>query len=138
MKLAKYLISLIIVLAVTVWLEVKGSFTPLVREDITKPIFTIGDTRYHSALSEGKNVIKFGPMFWGLYPGGLAFKSVEEAIAFMQNNQSEQDELSSGWAVYELTGDFELDTYRSHEYRYLNQSLLVRQRVIHSSAMTEP
>ncbi|WOG27276.1 hypothetical protein [Endozoicomonas sp. 8E] len=47
----------------------------------------------------------------------------------MQNNQSELDNFSSGWAVYELTGDFEMDTHSSGQHRYLNQSLLVWQRV---------
>ncbi|WP_448215697.1 hypothetical protein [Endozoicomonas sp. 2B-B] len=129
MKFAKYLLILIIAIAAIVWFGVMDSITPLVREDITHPIFTIGDASYQSALSEGKNIIKFGPMFWGLYPGGLAFKSAREATAFMQNNQSELDKFASGWAVYELTGDFEMDTHSSGQHRYLNQSLLVRQRV---------
>ncbi|WP_422473773.1 hypothetical protein [Endozoicomonas sp. ALB032] len=129
MKFAKYLIILTAVLAAIVWFGVMDSFSPLAREDITHPVFTIGDASYQSALSEGKNIIKFGPMFWGLYPGGLAFKSAREATAFMQNNQSELDKFASGWAVYELTGDFEMDTHSSGQHRYLNQSLLVRRRV---------
>ncbi|WOG27275.1 hypothetical protein [Endozoicomonas sp. 8E] len=79
MKFAKYLIILIIVLAAIVWFGVMDSFSPLVREDITHPIFTIGDASYQSALSEGKSIIKFGPVFWGLYPGGLAFKNCQRS-----------------------------------------------------------
>ncbi|WP_252177155.1 hypothetical protein [Endozoicomonas sp. 4G] len=130
MKLAKYLILLVIILAVSVWFGVKDSFAPLVRNAITHPIFTIGDASYQNSLSEGKSIIKFGPLFWGLYPGGLAFKSTREAIAFMQNNQNMLDKFSSGWAVYQLSGDFQRDTYPSGQRHYLKHSLLVRQPVI--------
>ena len=64
-------------------------------------------------------------MFWGLYPGGLAFGNREEAISFINANQSILDDFSSGWAIYELSGELEQDTYLVDSQRHLNKSLFV-------------
>ncbi|MEH6473681.1 MAG: hypothetical protein V7752_20855 [Halopseudomonas sp.] len=100
------------------------------RTEISQSIFTIGDANYQQALNEGKNIVKFGQMFWGLYPGGLAFSDPSKAEAFIRSNKSVLDKFSSGWAIYELSGDLILDTEQMGKQRYLNKSLLVRRLVI--------
>lgn len=127
MKIVKYLLIIVLLLALVVWLGVKDALHPTVRAEIKQPIFTIGDLNYQQALQDGKNVVKFGPMFWGLYPGGLAFSHPDEAVAFISGNQPMLDKFSSGWAVYELAGDFALDTQQVGKRRFLSKSLLVKQ-----------
>ena len=125
MKFVKYFAVVLLLSALAIWFGVKDALNPLQRTEIHQPIFTIGDANYQKALSEGKKVVKFGQMFWGLYPGGLAFSSPSEALAFARDNQNTLDKFLSGWAIYELSGDLAQDTYIKANQRYLNKSLLV-------------
>ena len=128
MKLLKHIVLALFLLAIVIWFGVKDALTPLQRSANNQPIFTIGDAHYQQALTDGKNIVKFGQMFWGLYPGGLAFSSPDEAVAYAQSNQQLLEQFSSGWAVYELSGDFAQDTYLKGKQSYLKQSLLVVKR----------
>jgi len=129
MKVIKYFILFFSLLCVVIWLGIKDSFTPIQRTEIAHPIYTIGDIQYQKALESGKNVVKFGCMFWSIYPGGLAFRTIDEAIEFSQNNKKFLKKFSTGWAVYKLSGDFTLDTYLVDTQRYINKSLLVTKLV---------
>lgn len=129
MKIVKYGVVIIVCLVIFVWLGVKDALGPVQRTKVDQLIVTIGDASYQEALKQGKHVVKFGPMFWGLYPGGLAFSSTNEALEFARGNQNVLDEFSSGWAVYELSGDLAEDTYVKGNQRYLNKSLLVVKKV---------
>lgn len=113
--------------SVVVWAGVKDALHPISRKDIQAPIFTLGDGTYLEALNTGKRVVKFGPLFWGAYPGGLAFADADKAAAYLYNHKSEFDHISSGWRVYQLSGEFELDTYAVGEQHYLAHSLLITQ-----------
>ena len=124
MKLLKYLILFVLVTAGIGWLGVKDALTPIERKNTAHPIYTIGDVNYQTALKSETSILKFGKMFWGLYPGGLAFESPEAAISYMESNEHILEKFSSGWAVYELSGDYNLDTHGSSP-RYLNNSMLV-------------
>lgn len=125
MRILKYLVISLILLCVIIWFGVKDALHPIQSAPGSQPVYTVGDLHYLQALNNDKNVVKFGRMFWGLYPGGLAFSSPEEALLFVQNNQAFLDQFSSGWAVYELSGDYDQDTYISGERRYLKHSMLV-------------
>jgi hypothetical protein len=95
--------------------------TPLRRETIQTPIYTIGDGNYSRALDDGKNIVKFGPLPLGLYTGGIAFDNQEDAW----NHLREVGKQNDGWGVYRLSGDFDLDTYQTGARRYTDKSLLV-------------
>ncbi len=125
MKKCFVAIGVVLMLAVVVWFGARDCFSPMNRENVQLPIYTIGDSGYGTALQEGKNIVKFGPAFWGLYPGGLAFKDVLSAEKYMKGNRQLLDKFSEGWAVYRLSGDFTLDTYVRGEGYYINRSLLV-------------
>lgn len=125
MKSIKILIAVVVLLVLFVWSGVKDSLSPTIRGEITMPIYTLGDGNYGKALAEEKKIVKFGPMFWGLYPGGLAFASVEDAKAYLAANAAEFNSLSKDWQVYRLSGDFLLDTRKEGDLSYLNKSLLV-------------
>ncbi|WP_350333740.1 hypothetical protein [Coralliovum pocilloporae] len=109
------------VVAVSGWFifnEIKQNVKAVEREDITTPIYTIGEAEdYSAALAEGKRVVKFGPMFWGLYSGGLAFRTIDAARAYMDNNDWDQ----KTWSVYQLSGDYALDVTDG----FTNKTLLV-------------
>ena len=55
--------------------------TPVQRNDIQRPLYTVGDPNYAVALDEGKNIVKFGRLPFGIYPGGLAFDDPQDAWA---------------------------------------------------------
>lgn len=126
MKILKYFSLIFFLLLLITYFGVKDSFTPFERISINNPIFTIGDKNYQKALDEGKSVVKFKDMFWGLYPGGLAFKSVKEAKEYLKKNQETFDKFSSSWAIYELLGDYKLDTKVVKNQRYINKSLFIK------------
>lgn len=132
MKFIKYLILVLIVLFTIAYLGIKDNLDPLDRKIIEHKIYTIGDKNYEKALKEGKSIVKFGQLFWGLYPGGLAFKNEEKAKQYILKNKNLLDRFSSGWAIFELSGDYLLDTKEIKGQRYLNKSLFIK-RVVYSS-----
>lgn len=125
MKIAKHFIVALLLSSTVIWFGIKDSVSPMQRREINQSIFTIGDANYQQALNEGKSIVEFGKMFWGLYPGGLAFSTPDKAQSFIYTNKDELDKFSSGWAIYELSGDFVLDTEEVGELRYLNKSLII-------------
>ncbi len=98
---------------------------PLERDNIQQPIYTIGDLNYAESLANNKKIVKFGPAFWGLYPGGIAFSDANQAAEYIKNNKELLNEFSDGWAIYQLSGDFALDTEKKGENHYTNKSLFV-------------
>lgn len=123
-KLSLGIVVLLSVALIT-WLGVKDALTPIKREYVQEPIFTIGDLTYAEALAQGKSVVKFGPAFWGMYPGGIAFNSAKEAEDYIKNNKELLNTFSEGWGIYELSGDFALDTDKDGDRHYTNKSLFV-------------
>ncbi|WP_120631478.1 hypothetical protein [Ruegeria sp. EL01] len=114
-------IATLLLLAVAggVYFEFQRNATPTVRTDVSTPVYSLGELQsYDSALSDGRVVVKFGPMFLGLYPGGQAFTTVEAAASYMSQN----DWDPAAWGIYELSGDFLLDVSGG----YTNKSLIVR------------
>ena len=116
-----FLMALIVVGA----LFLRSWATPLIRDDISKKLFTVGDETYATALADGKNVVKFGSLPFGIYPGGVAFDDVGAA----RDHLTELGKADSGWAVYELSGDFEKDTYDVGGSHYTDKSLIVVRQV---------
>jgi hypothetical protein len=107
--------------------------TPVRRENIQTPIFTIGDETYATALNDGRSVVKFGALPFGLYSGGMAFDNDQDA----RNCLAEFGHPDDGWGVYRLSGDFQLDTYAAGGRTYTNKSLLVVERSIRDDEATQ-
>lgn len=124
-----YAMVALMLVSLVVWAGVKDALQPVTREVIQSPIFTLGDATYQTALKADKQVLKFGPLFWGAYPGGLAFEDAAQAAQYLQEHRDEFGAVSSGWHVYQLAGDFEQDTYLIGEQHYLAHSLLITQLV---------
>lgn len=125
--LKKLSLSIVVLLSVALiaWIGVKDAFNPIKRESVQVPMYTIGDINYAEALAQGKKVVKFGPLFWGTYPGGIAFNNPKEAEDYIKNNSELLNTFSEGWGIYELSGDFALDTEKNGDHRYINKSLFV-------------
>jgi hypothetical protein len=94
---------------------------PLVRRVVETPIYTIGDADFAVALNKNRSVRKLGPLPLGLYRGGVAFNSVKAARRYLRESGHEAD----GWGVYELSGDYELDTQEIDGRRYITRTMLV-------------
>ncbi len=120
-KIIYGLAVIVLVLAVLCGLEVHRHSRPWVRGGVAIPVFTIGDESFARDLAKGKKVIKYGPMFFGLYPGGRAFAMVEDAANYLR---SENKDLSQ-WGVYLLAGDYLLDVDRTGPERHITKTLLV-------------
>lgn len=114
--IVKKLIIIVLILAVAAFLEVNDKIKPLIRKDIKNPIYTIGDATYAKALKANRGVVKFGPLFGGLYPGGKAFKTADEARQFLVHQQMQPE-----FGVYQLSGDYRFDVKAG----YINKSLAV-------------
>jgi hypothetical protein len=117
---------LLVAAALTVTVVVTGGFafknyaTPVQRANIEQPLYTVGDANYAVALNKGKNILKFGRLPFGVYPGGLAFSDPQDAWEHLRSIGKDQE-----WGVYQLTGDFELDTKLVDDQRYTTVSLAV-------------
>lgn len=120
------LLVFFLIIAGFAWLVLKDAATPMVREAIERPVFAVGedneDTR--KALAEGLDIVKFGPLLLGAYPGGMAFDSAESARAYIDLG----GEPLRRYAVYELSGDMTEDTQLSDgHYRLLRSLVVIRQ-----------
>ena len=99
---------------------------PTIRTEVNEPLFTVAGADYSKALSEGKKVVEFGPLPGSaFYAGGLAFKQPEEALVWLKST----GKYDKGWRVFELTGDFEMDTHLVRGLPYTNKTLLVSREV---------
>ena len=99
--------------------------TPIQRTQVDSPLYTVGDQNYAQALDEGKNIVKFGRLPLGVYPGGVAFSNPADAEEHLTEIGRADD-----WGVYLLSGDFDLDTTAVDGRHYTTRSLLVRERVV--------
>lgn len=115
------LAAIILILSGLCALEVWRHSSPWVRGGVAIPVFTIGDESFSRDLAKGKKVAKYGPMFFGLYHGGLAFPMIEDAANYLR---SENKDLSK-WGVFLLSGDYLLDVDRTGNEHHINKTLLV-------------
>ena len=99
---------------------------PTVRGTIESPLFTVAGPDYAMAISAGKEVVSYGPLPGSaFYPGRLAFKQPEEALAWLKST----GKIDEGWKVYQLSGDFQLDTHLVRGLAHTNKTLLVSREV---------
>ncbi len=109
------------ILALIAWLGVRETLTPLERDHVENPIYAVGEAIDPSVDLETSKIIIFGPAFWGQYPGARAFSTIAGAERYLIENNKAID----GWAIYQLSGDFALDTYLENGHPHLNKSLVV-------------
>jgi hypothetical protein len=102
-------------------MEFRRTAEATICSSVDEPIYTIAGNDFSVALSKGKDVIKFGPMFWGLYPGTVVFKTPEDASAYMKKKEMNEEEL----AVYRLSGNYELDVNQEGDPHRINKSLMM-------------
>jgi hypothetical protein len=98
---------------------------PFVRSGVETPIYAVGDAESAVAFANDRPVTKRGPIPLGLYPGSRAFESPREAREYLRNSGRDGD----GSAVFELSGDFDLDTREVEGRHYITRTLLVVRRV---------
>lgn len=126
MKKRKILVPIFLSLLIAfATMEFRMAANATVRHNIEEPIYTIERKDCSKALSSGKHVLKLGPMFWGLYPAGMAFKTPEDARKYMKK----KDMNTQKWEVYRLSGDYRLDVSKQSDAHHINKSLMIIERV---------
>lgn len=118
-------LSLIIFIAIAVGINLQLTSAPMIRTNPQNPVYTLGSKDEASDLSHGKQVIKLGPCLFGLYPGAIAFRSVQQAKDFIGLKGYDADK----WIIFQLSGDYQLDVTNG----VLNKTLSLSQQ-INSSA----
>lgn len=99
---------------------------PTIRTEVNEPLYTVADADYDKALSEGRQVIQYGPLPGSaFYAGGLAFRQPEEALVWLKST----GKYDEGWRVYELSGDFGLDTHLIRGLPFTNKTLQVSKTI---------
>ena len=126
MRKYKILVPILMALLLTLGAEeFRKKADATIRSGIEEPIYTIANNDYSVAISKRKHVVKFGPMFWGLYPGAIAFKTPEDASAYMKKKEMNEEEL----AVYRLSGNYESDVNQEGEPHRINKSLIMIEKL---------
>ncbi len=96
-----------------------------VRKRVKEPIYTIARKDCSEVLSSGKHLIKLGPMFWGLFPAGEAFKTPQDAWEYI----IEKGMKTKKWGVFRLSGDYGLDVNQQTKVHHINKSLMLLEKV---------
>ncbi len=117
-------------LILAAWLGVKDALTPLARDRIDNPIYAVGEATGLEDDLKRAHIVVFGPAFWGQYPGTRVFASIDSAERYLVENNKVMD----GWVIYQLSGDFVLDTYLENGQPHLNKSLVITRLVKKPSA----
>lgn len=131
MRKYKILIPILMALLLTVGAEeFRKKADATIRSSVEKPIYTIADLECSVALSKGKHVIKLGPMFWGLYPGAIAFKTPEDALAYMKKKEMNEEES----VIYRLSGNYKSDVNQESTPHRINKSLVMIEKLKYGSA----
>lgn len=112
---------LAVALGFGVLLEYRRVLVPTSRDVVVHPIYTVGDRGMLRELATGKRVVKFGPMFFGLYPGGFAFRAPEDARDYLNARRLDTNK----WRVYELAGEFDKDSYLHGARNHISKTLVV-------------
>jgi hypothetical protein len=106
------LMALLFLMAFVFW-EFLRNAEPYQRSNAARPLFTVGNPELSLGLASGQQTVRLGPLFWGLVSGAPAFSSVAEAKAWLAQNPS------LNWRVYELAGDYGLDSDQGEILRTL-------------------
>ena len=100
---------------------------PVLRTEVTEQLFTVDTSDVAKAVEEGKKVVEFGPLPGSAFYAGVpAFKQPEEALVWLKST----GKYEQGWRVFELSGDFTLDTHLVRGLPYTNKTLLVNKEVV--------
>jgi hypothetical protein len=97
------LMALLLLMAIVFW-EFLRNAEPYQRSNAAMPLYSVGDPALSIGLASGEQTVRLGPLFWGLIDGAPAFSSVPEAKQWL----SQRPQLN--WQVYELAGDYGLDS----------------------------
>lgn len=99
---------------------------PTLRSDITVPVYTVESSKVSQAIAEGKQVVEYGPLPGSaFYAGAPAFQQPEEALVWLKTT----GKYEQGWRVFELSGDFNLDTHLVRGLPFTNKTLRINREV---------
>ncbi len=99
---------------------------PVLRAEVAEPLYTVDTSSVAKALEEGKKVVELGPLPGSAFYAGVpAFKQPEEALVWLKST----GKYDEGWRVFELSGDYTLDTHLVRGLPYTNKTLQINKEV---------
>lgn len=99
---------------------------PTLRSEVSEPLFTVDSSAVAKAVAEGKRVVEFGPLPGSAFYAGMpAFQQPEEALVWLKST----GKYEQGWRVFELSGDYTLDTHLVRGLAYTNKTLQINKEV---------
>jgi hypothetical protein len=100
---------------------------PILRSEVKEPLYTVDSSTVAKAVADGKTMVEFGPLPGSaFYAGAPAFQQPEEALVWLKSN----GKYDQGWRVFELSGDFTLDTHLVRGLPYTNKTLQISREVV--------
>jgi len=107
------------------WVELHRAARVTVSVSPQQAVYTVGSQDEAAGLRAGVRVTRYGPLFWGLYPGAVAFRTPGEALKYLQRRG-----LSlTKWQVFQLSGEYDLDVQDASDPNRINKSLAVVEQV---------
>lgn len=104
LKLTTTLLMVLLLLMAIVFWEFLRNAEPYQRSNAARPLYSVGNPELSLGLASGQQTVRLGPLFWGFVDGAPAFASVPEARDWLRENPH------LNWRVYELAGDYGLDS----------------------------
>jgi hypothetical protein len=127
------LAALVVTLGLLTSIELRRAAKITVTVSPQQAVYTVGRQQEATELRAGARVIRYGPLFWGLYPGAVAFRTPSEALKYLQG----RGESLAQWQVFQLSGEYDLDVEDGREPNRINKSLVVTELVRVGQAATE-
>ncbi|HQR06609.1 MAG TPA: hypothetical protein PLN21_07290 [Gemmatales bacterium] len=99
---------------------------PTLRTEVAVPMYTVESSAVSKAIADGKQVVEFGPLPGSaFYAGAPAFHQPEEALVWLKST----GKYEQGWRVFELSGDYTLDTHLVRGLPFTNKTLQINREV---------
>ena len=125
MKRILPLLSILALAGLVLWLGLKDALTPFERHDIQAPLYTVGQLPADIPDPAGRQILVFGPAFWGAWPGAPAFPDPESARRYLRQEGKAEGE----WGIFRLSGDYALDSHEYQGRRHISRTLVILERV---------
>lgn len=100
---------------------------PTLRTEVAEPLYTVDSSLVAKAVAEGKSMVEFGPLPGSAFYAGVpAFPQPEEALVWLKST----GKYEQGWRVFELSGDYTLDTHLVRGLPFTNKTLKINREVV--------
>lgn len=104
----------------------QGYQQPILRSEVTERLYTVDNSTVAKAVAEGRHIVELGPLPGSAFYAGVpAFQQPEEALVWLKTT----GKYEQGWRVFELSGDYTLDTHLVRGLPFTNKTLQITREV---------